>query len=48
MASKGLINYPVDKGHTYVEPIYREFGYCGKSYEIQYIDGCFYPFVFEL
>ena len=47
MATKGHIQYPVDKGHPYVdhEGLPRRFEYKGKDYSIDYFSGCFYPFV---
>jgi len=49
MARAGHFEYPVDAGHCYVnendKP--RAFVYKNKSYNIEYKDGCFFPFVVE-
>jgi hypothetical protein len=44
-------NDPADAGHPYVrqtEGMSSEFTMCGQKYVVEYLDGCFYPFVFEL
>ena len=68
MASDSCINWPVDKGHNYVQHnesgkrlitlvhaagkgeilrIAHHFQYRLEDYVIQYMDRCFYPFVFR-
>lgn len=50
MAKAGFIEYPIDKGHKYVDctPSVEMggFKYKGKAYVVDYVPGCFYPFVF--
>lgn len=50
MATADKLVYPVDKGHYYVdeENRSRSFEYKGSNYRIEYLDGCFYPFVFKV
>ncbi|MCK5610710.1 hypothetical protein KAR91_53045 [Candidatus Pacearchaeota archaeon] len=49
MAKRQLIRYPIDKGYSYVDEVNNvtKFEYKGKQYDLNYIDGCFYPFVFK-
>ena len=59
MAKRNLLTWPVpvhgiksnDKGYfPYVdeENRKRSFEYKGNSYRIDYVDGCFFPFVFKV
>ena len=48
MARAGHIIFPVHKGHPYVNHEHdtpRVFEYKYNKYKIEYMDGCFYPFV---
>lgn len=48
MARKGHFEYPIHKRQLYVDEKHhpRRFEYKGNKFEIRYLDGCFYPFVF--
>lgn len=50
LSNKGFFTYPVTTGHKYIDegdqP--RRFEYKGKQYSIEYGDGCFFPFLFEI
>ena len=48
MAKKGHFKYPVDDtNNPYVDELNNPmvFVYKGKKYKIEYLSGCFYPFV---
>lgn len=47
MSNRGHFEYPVDVGHPYVDELNnpRRFTYKDNEYKIEYMDGCFYPFV---
>ena len=50
MAKRGFFKYPVDDTkNPYVdeENRARRFDYKGNSYAIEYMSGCFYPFVIK-
>jgi len=32
----------------YVDDGKRSFEFCGRKYETRYVDGCFFPYVFEV
>ena len=51
MAKRGHFEYPVDDCHQpYVDECDnpRSFTYKNKEYRIEYMSGCFFPFVCEL
>ena len=48
LAKRGFITWPVDKGFKYVDGNNSTFEFKGRKFELQYQDGCFYPFVFEI
>lgn len=49
LAAAGFIRWPVEPGHHYVNEISSEpFEHGGRRYRTRYLDGCFYPFVYEL
>ncbi|MHB8742048.1 MAG: hypothetical protein ACYC9L_02900 [Sulfuricaulis sp.] len=49
LAAAGHIVYPVEPEHHYVEEkSLAPFMHEGKRYVVRYLDGCFYPFVYEL
>lgn len=53
MAKKEGFSFPIDKGHSYVDEgdnfalRWKGFSYKGKHYKIEYLSGCFFPFVIE-
>ena len=58
MAKKGLVELHEHTGQKvnwyygevtawYIQDGKRSFEFDGKKYESKYVDGCFYPFVFE-
>jgi hypothetical protein len=54
MANSGHIVWPVpvhgSKAHKYVECVdaKRRFTWKGQTYHVDYVDGCFFPFVFRV
>ena len=50
MDKREHIQYPVDKGHPYVDhrDLPRDFTYKNNRYRITYFDGCFFPFVVKM
>jgi hypothetical protein len=49
LAAAGHIIYPVDEGHHYVEEkTLQPFEHEGRRYVVRYLDGCFFPFVYEM
>lgn len=51
MAKQEGFKYPIDKPFHYVDELdnfslrTKGFNYKGKQYKIEYISGCFYPYV---
>jgi len=50
LSKKGFFTYPVDRGHKYIdeEKNPRQFIHEGIKYCIDYVDGCFFPFLFKM
>lgn len=50
LSNKGFFQYPIDKGQKYIDELKnpRRFDYRGKCYTIEYVCGCFYPFLFQI
>lgn len=50
LSKQGFFEYPIDKGHKYIDELKnpRRFDNNGKCYIIEYVDGCFFPFLFQI